>query len=261
MMFNDSIRSLLLDENFVFKEDKNGSFHVFKVDVGENHIVDIIPIQVCSVTLKQAESQMIELSGIAGETKVIVAEDLWWSRNGMMRQRLLAQLGRFRSVFARNTEVRRINKQESSAFLSMFHTYGDASSRYRYGIFSKDGEMVAAACFSSPRRWLKDKGYVRSYEWVRYASLPGVRVVGGMGKVLKYFIENISPDDVMSYADLEWTSGAVYETLGFERESFRRPVLFAINPETWLRTPVNGNVDEGMWYHYNLGSVKYRLKL
>lgn len=116
------------------------------------------------------------------------------------------------------------------------------------------GTLVAVATFSNARRWKKIPGnaagktdttitttsstdtgttgnepvMIRSYEWVRYASLLGVRVQGGMGKLLKAFIQEVDPDDIMSYAPLPigpdgtpqstGDDGEVYTTLGFTLE-------------------------------------------
>lgn len=138
--------------------------------------------------------------------------------------------GVLRSVFARNCEIRRIDKPEASAFLNRHHRFGDASCKYRYGIYVRRstganefalpaGTLVAVAGFSGARRWDKNGKTVSSYEWVRYASLPDVSVVGGMGKVLRHFIEEISPDDIMTYANQAWSDGGVYLTLGFVQEN------------------------------------------
>lgn len=77
---------------------------------------------------------------------------------------------------------------------------------------------MAVAGFSGPRTWKKGDAAIRSYEWVRYASLEGLGVDGGMGKLLKAFINEVHPDDVMSYADASWSDGDVYRKLGFEEE-------------------------------------------
>ncbi|MGN1233823.1 MAG: hypothetical protein ACI4UJ_10315 [Candidatus Cryptobacteroides sp.] len=233
----------------------------------------IIAEPVCSTTLEDAAGQSQRLSTLVSEFPdkkvVIVPEDIWRSRPDMVRKRVLAHLGKFRSVFARKTAVRRVDRTISSAFLSACHTYGEASARYRYGLFLGD-EMVACASFSSPRTWHKPDGIHKSAEWVRYASLPDVRVVGGMGKILNHFIEEVRPDDVMSYADLEWTDGDVYRKLGFKEESLRPPVSFVIDPETFLRRPLAasealrsgcGISERGCLFHVNLGSVKYRLDI
>lgn len=135
------------------------------------------------------------------------------------------------NIFARNCEVRRIHKPEASAFLERNHRLGATGGRYFYGLFVKRstgagelqlpaGTMVAAASFSQARTWQKPEGSIRSYEWIRYASLEGTRVVGGMGKLLDAFIEEVHPDDIMSYADLGWPDGGkAYLELGFKPES------------------------------------------
>ena len=157
------------------------------------------------------------------------------------------------------------------------------------------GTLVAVATFSNARKWIKGDKEIRSYEWTRYASLPGLRINGGMGKLLKAFIEEVRPDDIMSYADLEWSEGDVYRQLGFTLEGRKDPVTFTVDTGTWKRFPVKpgmtdgirsgmaGPDDEGMtghviaettdnviarpkgsWqslYFRNFGSNKYRLKL
>ncbi len=80
------------------------------------------------------------------------------------------------------------------------------------------GALVAVAGFSAPRVWRKGGREVRSCEWIRYASLDGIGVDGGMGKLLKAFVEEVRPDDVMSYADASWSDGDVYRKLGFVQE-------------------------------------------
>ena len=89
-----------------------------------------------------------------------------------------------------------------------------------------------------------------------------------MGKLLKHFIEETGPDDVMSYADLEWTDGDVYRKLGLRKGSLRPPVRVAIDPATYVRKPLSGIVsgevpgaDSPCLYHVNLGSAKYRLDI
>lgn len=258
MDFISEIRDFISENGIVANETVNDGFSVF---VCGN--VNVIPVSVSSASLESAEEQCVRLSDVVSVLpgkKVLVPEDMWRGRPEMMMPRLLAQLGRFRSVFARNTVVSRIGKEEAASFLVRCHSYRDAASRYRYGVFTKAGELVAVASFSSGRTWVKEGRTVRSYEWVRYASLPDVRVVGGMGKVLKAFEEDVHPDDIMSYADMEWTDGAVYERLGFIEDGIRPPVQFVIDPVSWVRTALSrADSVSGMFYHLNMGSVKYRL--
>jgi len=136
---------------------------------------------------------------------------------------------RFIRIYARNCIVKRIGKNEAAGFIDSCHNLKYTACRYHYGIFVlkqghapfPGGTMVAAAGFSNARSWKKDGRSIRSYEWVRYASLPGTRVLGGMGKILNSFIEDVKPDDIMSYADTAWSDGSVYKKLGFKEEGVK----------------------------------------
>ena len=137
----------------------------------------------------------------------------------------------FISVFARNCTVRRIDANLARNFLEANHRYGWSRCRHCYGLFVEraghdgrfvPGDLVAVSSFSNARRWDKDGRRISSYEWVRYASLQGVRVSGGMGKMLDSFIAEVHPDDIMSYAPLsEGNEGEVYPKLGFTLEEIK----------------------------------------
>ena len=280
------------------------------------------------------------LSQQTGAYPLIITEDRWRSQSEMMQRRLLAHLRVYVQIYARNCEVRKIDKNTAAEFLKANHSYGDATCRHRYGLYLKrytghtvrsdndpdrfsemlaeertynklrttepsgaqkpqTGDLVAVATFSNGRKWIKGEKVIRSFEWTRYASLPGVRLSGGMGRLLKAFIEDVKPDDIMTYADLEWSEGGVYETLGFELEGMKSPVLFEVDSFKWIRSAQTGHrqgPDDGtdekihsieisdsvsfddspesthpantlkeapkrIRYFQNLGSNKYRLKL
>ena len=232
-----------------------------------------------------------ELRQEDNEYPLIISEDRWHTQGEMMKSRILAHLEVFSPVYARNCEVRRIDRSLAKEFLDANHSYGYATCKYCYGMFLKrhtghiaqqiesrgntvektgypaPGTLVAVATFSNARKWAKGDKTIRSYEWTRYASLPDIRLSGGMGRMLKTFIKEVQPDDIMSYADLEWSAGDVYAQLGFELEGVKSPVMFSIDTETWKRTPIKqeisqeGPTNAPLKYFQNLGSNKYRLKL
>lgn len=272
------------------------------------HTRVILPLEISAGTLEEAakESQMAyeavrSIRALEGYP-IIIPEDRWKRQRPMMEARLLAHMEVFSQAYARNCEVRRIDKETAQRFLNDNHSYGYAACKYRYGLFLKRhtghvareieeerflgcarndngsdrgdivGTLIAVATFSNARRWIKDGKEIRSYEWTRYASVPELRVSGGMGKLLKAFIKEVQPDDIMSYADLEWSEGKVYEALGFSEEQPKDPVSFEIDPETWERRaimrcqPEQGTTQveqdtAGKLFYTNFGSRKLRLKL
>ena len=237
----------------------------------------VIPVMIDAVSPVQATENTENLENLLNElepegiTFIVITEDRWRRQQEMMQARLLAHLDVFIPIFARNCEVRKIDKETAAEFLDKNHSYGDATCRYRYGLYLKrytgkrgvgsvePGTLVAVATFSNARKWQKGDKVIRSYEWTRYASLPGMRISGGMGKVLKAFIKDVQPDDIMSYADLEWSEGKVYEQLGFVLEGKKEPVMFVVDGE-WGRFPVKPGMT-GDRFFQNRGSNKYRLKL
>lgn len=119
--------------------------------------------------------------------------------------------------------MQRITSAQAGDFLERYHLIGRLKGRYHYGLFVEKpgrsglepGTMVAVSVFSAARTWQKEERSIRSFEWLRAACLPDVRVAGGMGKMLDAFIADAHPDDIMSYADASWSHGEVYLKLGF----------------------------------------------
>lgn len=205
-----------------------------------------------------------KLSSETGCRPVTISEDRWNSQQELYKTRLAVHLGQQESLFARNCSCRKISKIEADDFMQKYHTYGQAKCRHRYGLFDNTGDLVAAGTFSNARKWIKGGKTILSYEWIRYAAADGLRISGGMGKVLKTFIRDISPDDIMTYSDSEWSEGDSYRRLGFVMEGEKEPVLFRVDPKTWKRSPVRDIEDvhsDGYLYYMNCGSRKFRLKL
>lgn len=196
---------------------------------------------------------------------IFLYEDVWFRGGDTIQKRVLAHLGEFRSIFARKCEVRQLDTPEVAPFFNSYHTYCSARSKYRFGLFHNE-ELVAAASFSSGRPMTRGDKTLESFEWVRYASLPDTRISGGMGKLLQAFADTVHPDEVMSYADLEWSSGEVYRQLGFIEAGRRAPVEFCIDQKEWRRISVSKiatdrscrDLDISSFPHiFNLGSIKY----
>ena len=296
-MLREEIYDFLTANGFRHSAGEVCGMHIIRVEIKDGSQRMILPVEITAMTLEEAEKQssglkssIEEIVRTSGQAPVVITEDRWTAQKEMTGKRVLAHLETFFPIYARNCEVRRIEKAEAEAFLKENHSYGDAACRYRYGLFLKrhtgqrasgliqPGTLVAVAEFSNARKWKKGDKVIRSYEWTRYASLPDVRINGGMGKVLKHFIREVQPDDIMSYADLEWSEGRVYEQLGFSLEGHKEAVTFMIDRERGIRRAL-GKVSfayaqddrretqddrrevQDDRYFCNLGSNKYRLKL
>ena len=294
--FIDHITTFIISEGFSCSHLRRYGLDFICVTLADGKNKKILPLDISASSTEQArmraediEESITSMVTTDKEYPLIVTQDRWNTQRQMMQERLLAHLEVFTPVYARNCEVRRIDRSVAREFLDQNHSYGHAACRYCYGLFFKrhtghiaqnidaeikskitTGQLVAVATFSNARKWIKGDKTIRSYEWTRYASLPHIRLSGGMGRILKEFIKEVQPDDIMSYADLEWSEGNVYGQLGFELEGQKEPVMFQVGCD-WKRMPVKTNeaalatvsdTEQTITrFFQNFGSNKYRLKL
>jgi hypothetical protein len=209
--------------------------------------IEIVEISSTGVMPVLAENSAEAEISQMGYKHITLYEDEWRTKNELIISRLLVNLGKSRAIFARNCEVRTIDKQTAKTFLSCNHLLGYTGASYFYALYEVKGaksspvisnEPVAVAAFSSPRPMNRDGEVISSYEWVRYASRRGVRVAGGMGKLLNYFVKEQSPQEIMSYADRDWSEGDVYKKLGFKFAGCTLPIDFVVNPLTFERVSI-----------------------
>ena len=209
------------------------------IEIVELNSPGVLPVSV----EKTAETEI----SLVGYKHITLYEDEWRTKNELLISRLLVNLGKSRTIFARNCEVRTIDSHTAKTFLNCNHILGYTRASYYYALYEVKGnktipditnEPVAVAAFSSPRPMNRDGEVISSYEWVRYASRRGVRVAGGMGKLLNYFVNDQSPQEIMSYADRDWSEGDVYKKLGFRFAGYTPPIDFVINPVTFERVSI-----------------------
>lgn len=114
-----------------------------------------------------------------------------------------------KKIYARKCDVRFIDKPEKSKFLFENHIQGNCQSCDDLGLFYNE-ELVAVMTFSN--RLLRDKNCI---ELSRFAVKRGYSVVGGFSKLLKNY-RNRTDKTIISYCDLRYSSGDVYEKNGFK---------------------------------------------
>lgn len=208
-------------------------------------------------------------------------EDVWRSKPKIVQSRLLSLLGQSETIPARLTQVRRIDKLILDKFLIINHLQGTVGAKLKYGlflpkryfrviegnknIFSENAEelLVAVASFSNAKKIVREGQIFRSYELIRFANLAGFTVVGGLNKLLKNFIKEQNPDDIMTYADSDWSDGSNYEKMGFERMNQTPPLCFMLDNQTLTRKlcPSFDEVNNENLRIFNAGNWKFLMKL
>jgi hypothetical protein len=110
-------------------------------------------------------------------------------------------------IYARNCTVGAISTEAYQHFVAEHHLQGYSPAKIKLGLHH-NGALVAVMGFSKPRY---SKKY--DFELLRYCSTGSV--VGGAGKLFKFFVLNYKPTSIISYADRAWSNGNLYLKLGF----------------------------------------------
>lgn len=264
---------LVIDENpigfpdtpfsYLFFPEKNLVVHCVSL---ENVVDDSTFFQKISQLLAQKDIRVIHLW-----------EDVWQTKRSIVESRLMSLFGKSETIPARLTQVQRIDKPTLDKFLINNHLQSKVSAKLKYGLFlpsryfrviqnekvlqeniNKDAFLVAVASFSNAKKIIRDGQEFRSYELIRFANYKGFTVVGGLNKLLKMFIDEHAPDDIMTYADADWSDGSNYEKIGFERIELTPPLTFELDNETFTRKLADENTENKV---FNSGNWKFLMKL
>lgn len=113
-------------------------------------------------------------------------------------------------IYARKTTIGEVSAAEAVKFLAENHVQGSVGASVKLGTYY-GSELVAVTLFSK-------RNY--GYELVRHAA--SVKVVGGLGKVVKHFHREHQVD-IHSFCDISRHDGRSYEAAGFVKSGELKP--------------------------------------
>lgn len=173
--------------------------------------------------------------------------------------RLRGLLGLGIRIYGRTTVVARIDKRIALEFQEEHHLQGSLPGKYRYGLFYK-GELVSLAVFGGARLMRQEGPDHRSFELLRFCHKADILVVGGLSKLIKAFVKDFNPQDIMTYVDRDWAQdGSSLLTIGFNVINKLPPQRFGIVDGLRIYP-----IPEGLTVNYfveNKGSLKLKLLL
>jgi len=158
-----------------------------------------------------------------GITLITIFEDEWQSKQEIVKSRVSGLLGVHTVKYhARDLEIKLITPKSCNSFLEENHIQGPDSSTIRLGLFASE-KLVSVATFKKTN--MVKGGDGKKWELSRFCSMLNTRVVGGAGKLLSHFQKNYNTENLplISYADRRWSSGKLYEKLGFKFEGSTSP--------------------------------------
>ena len=206
-------------------------------DINKN--VDIFCIDLEKNSEKHVNSsnelKKLKESRKKSDISIHIFEDEWLYKKNIVKSRLKNVLGITETkIFARKCEIREISSKDSKIFLENNHIQGNIFGKYSYGLYY-NGELVSLMTFGSLRKSLGSKNVDNYYELLRFCNKLGTNVIGGASKLFNYFIREHKPLNIISYCDLRWSNGNLYNILGFKLKSVSRPNYFYVDISNKMR--------------------------
>jgi hypothetical protein len=155
----------------------------------------------------ECEKQNIQL--------IHIFEDEWVYKQNIIKSKILNLLNKSKiKIYARKCIIKNIDNKTKNTFLNDNHIQGEDKSKIKLGLYYND-ELVSIMTFGKLRKITGNTHECNKYELIRYSSKLNTNVIGGFSKLLKYFIKNFTPLEIISYADRRWSTGKLYEINGF----------------------------------------------
>lgn len=158
-----------------------------------------------------------------------VFSDEWQYRQKQVKNFLRAVFGKSsHKIFARKCITKEIDKKTAKLFLDENHIQGGTNrSSYCVGLWL-DTLLVGVMTFAKHQRKNDDSTIVLE----RFAILDNYSVVGGASKMMAFatnWCRNAGYSSVISWSDNRWSTGNVYQKMGFQLEAELKPDYSYVN--------------------------------
>ncbi len=168
-----------------------------------------------------------------GYRLIHIFEDEWVNKKEIVKSKLkhILNVNDSIKIGARQTIIRKINKNEKITFLNENHIQGNDNSNIFFGAYYNN-VLVGVATFNSKRNMTKN--ILGEFELSRFATKMEYIVCGLLSKMIKVFISEYKPKHIISFADRRWTMNSennLYIKLGFKLEKITKPTYYYFNPK------------------------------
>lgn len=152
-----------------------------------------------------------------------IFEDEWLKNKEKCKSVIKSIVGIYENkIYARETKLVKVNKEIKKEFLNENHLFNNDKSNVCFGLVHSNHGLVAVCTLGKHPRINDEKLLILR----RLCFKKDFQVVGGAGKLFaackKWGIDN-NYEKIITWSDNRWSSGKIYEILGFNVESILPP--------------------------------------
>ena len=156
-------------------------------------------------------------------------------KESIVKSRVMYAIGKIdNQIGARKLSVAQLTYAEAKEFFDANHLQGSVPASATFALRNCSGEILSAMSFARTRFSKK----LAEFELLRFATKLNCNVPGAAQKLFAYAVTMLGLTSVVSYADLKWGQGTLYEKLNFTLERISAP---------------------NYWYFRGINEVKSRL--
>lgn len=167
-----------------------------------------------------------ELCERQGIQLIQIWENDWLYKKNIVKSRLKNIFHKnVKKIHGRKCCVSFVSSKECRDFFDNNHLQGFVGAKY-YVALKFQNEIIACASFGSLRKCLGSESKDNSYELIRLCNKINTVVIGSANKMFTFFIKQVKPIFILSYAKREWSTTinkTVYDVMGFKFEGTTKP--------------------------------------
>jgi hypothetical protein len=151
-----------------------------------------------------------------------IFEHEWNDHKPIIKSILLINLNKnHKKIYARKTTIESIPFNIAKKFIEKNHIQPSVAKSDVNLCLKHEGEIVAVMTFAKPR-------FNKNHQWelIRYCSRLNTVVIGGASKLFKHFEKEYRPHSIISYSDIRFFGGKIYNILGFDYSHKSPPNYF-----------------------------------
>lgn len=135
-------------------------------------------------------------------------------------------------IYARKCKIKKIDYKTATEFIKDNHMQGEKIKSTVYlGLYHNE-KLLSVMSFGKLRPFMKKAKEFSDLEIHRFCSKKGYTIVGGASKLFKHYIKSYNVKNIVTFCDLRFGYGNLYEKLGFTLKYTTEPNYTYINPNT-----------------------------
>ena len=178
--------------------------------------------------------QKNEVLNLVNSGKYVIFPHEWEKRRQQIKSHFSSYTTKLVSTGARQCTIREVNLTVLRDFCDQYHIQGSNKLAFKaWGIFNEDDDILGVLSLGRHHR---ENGITLLD---RLCFNPNCRVVGGASKLLsvakKWATEN-GIKEIVSFSDRRWSTGQVYEKMGFVKDKVLKPDYFYVKTDDYFQS-------------------------